>query len=75
MVAIRDAYPHMRKAGGGTIINVSSLAALLPLPDMLAYGTSKIALEHLTLDAARQLRTFGISVNCSRIDVSVASEG
>jgi NAD(P)-dependent dehydrogenase (short-subunit alcohol dehydrogenase family) len=75
LIAIREAYPSMEKRGGGAIVNVSSLAALLPLPDMLAYGTSKIALEHLTLDAARELYPKGITVNCFRIDIPVASEG
>ena len=74
-VAIREAYPHMEKRGGGAIINVSSVAALQPIPGMLAYGTSKIALEHLTLDAARELHPKGIAVNCFRIDIPVASEG
>jgi NAD(P)-dependent dehydrogenase (short-subunit alcohol dehydrogenase family) len=74
-IAIREAYPHMEKRGGGAIINVSSVAALQPFPDMLAYGTSKIALEHLTLDAARELYPKGIAVNCFRIDIPVASEG
>jgi len=75
LVAIRECAPHMERRGGGSIVNVSSLAALVPFPDMLSYGTSKIALEHLTLDAARVLRPKGISVNCFRIDISVASEG
>ncbi len=75
LLAIREAYPSMAARGGGAIINVSSQAALLPLPDMLAYGTSKLALEHLTLDAARELHPMGIAVNCFRIDVPVASEG
>jgi citronellol/citronellal dehydrogenase len=74
-LAIREARPHMRRRGGGSIVNVSSFAALEPLPGMLAYGTSKIALEHLTLDAARALQPEGIAVNCFRIDVPVASEG
>jgi citronellol/citronellal dehydrogenase len=74
-VALQAAYPHMQRRGGGAVINVSSLAALLPLPDNLAYGTSKIALEHLTLDAARELHPKGIAVNCFRIDIPVASEG
>jgi citronellol/citronellal dehydrogenase len=74
-LAIRTAYPHMELRGGGAILNVSSAAALLPFPNMLAYGTSKIALEHLTLDAARELHPKGIAVNCFRIDVPVASEG
>ncbi|MBV9042925.1 MAG: SDR family NAD(P)-dependent oxidoreductase [Acidimicrobiia bacterium] len=75
LIAIREAYPWMEKRGGGAIINVSSRAALEPLPDMIAYGTSKLALEHLTLDAARELHPKGIAVNCFRIDIPVASEG
>jgi len=75
LLAIREAYPSMEKRGGGAIVNVSSLAALQPLPDMIAYGTSKLALEHLTLDAARELHPKGIAVNCFRIDIPVASEG
>jgi citronellol/citronellal dehydrogenase len=74
-LAIRAACPLMEQRGGGAIVNVSSQAALQPLPGMLAYGTSKIALEHLTLDAARELYPKGIAVNCFRIDVPVASEG
>jgi NAD(P)-dependent dehydrogenase (short-subunit alcohol dehydrogenase family) len=75
LVAIQECSPHMERRGGGSIVNVSSLAALIPFPDMLSYGTSKVALEHLTLDAARVLHPKGISVNCFRIDISVASEG
>ena len=74
-LAIREAWPHMQQRGGGAIVNVSSFAALEALPGMLSYGTSKIALEHLTLDAARELHDKGIAVNCFRIDVPVASEG
>jgi NAD(P)-dependent dehydrogenase (short-subunit alcohol dehydrogenase family) len=74
-LAIREAWPHMDRRGGGAIVNLSSYAALQPLPGMLAYGTSKVALEHLTLDAARELYPRGIAVNCFRIDVPVASEG
>ncbi len=75
LIATRESYPHMERRNGGAIVNVSSLAALVPFPDMLSYGTSKIALEHLTLDAARVLHPKGINVNCFRIDISVASEG
>ena len=75
LVAIREAAPHLRAAGGGAIVNVSSAAALIPIPGMAAYGMSKLALEHLTLDAARELEPDGTCVNCFRIDVAVASEG
>ncbi len=74
-IAARAAVPHMRAAGGGQILNVSSVAALLPVPGLMSYGVSKIALERLTVDLARQLQGDNIAVNCFRIDLAVASEG
>jgi citronellol/citronellal dehydrogenase len=75
MIAIRRAAPAMAAAGGGAIINVSSVAALFPHSSLMAYGISKIGLERLTVDAAVQLAKDGIAVNCFRIDIPVASEG
>jgi NAD(P)-dependent dehydrogenase (short-subunit alcohol dehydrogenase family) len=75
LLAIRYAAPVMAERGGGSIINVSSAAALFPFPDTMSYGISKIALERLTIDAARQLQAQQIAVNCFRIDIAVASEG
>jgi NAD(P)-dependent dehydrogenase (short-subunit alcohol dehydrogenase family) len=74
-IAARAAVPHMRGAGGGRILNVSSVAALLPVPGLMSYGVSKIALERMTVDLARQLQGDNIAVNCFRIDLAVASEG
>ena len=75
MIAIRQAAPAMRAAGGGSVVNISSVAALYPHPSLMAYGMSKVALERLTIDAAAQLAPDGIAVNCFRIDLPVASEG
>ena len=75
LIAIREAVPLMAAGGGGSIINVSSAAALYPHPSLLAYGISKIGLERLTVDAARQLAPSHIAVNCFRIDIAIASEG
>jgi citronellol/citronellal dehydrogenase len=75
LIAMREAVAPMRAAGGGVIINVSSVAALYPHASLMAYGMSKVALERLTVDAAAQLAAAGIAVNCFRIDVAVASEG
>jgi NAD(P)-dependent dehydrogenase (short-subunit alcohol dehydrogenase family) len=75
LVASRAAAPHLRAAGGGRILNVSSVAALQPIPGLMSYGISKIALERLTVDLARMLQADGIAVNCFRIDLPVASEG
>jgi NAD(P)-dependent dehydrogenase (short-subunit alcohol dehydrogenase family) len=75
LIAIREAAPAMRAAGGGSVVNVSSVAALYPHASLMAYGMSKIALERLTIDAANQLAPSNIAVNCFRIDMAVASEG
>jgi NAD(P)-dependent dehydrogenase (short-subunit alcohol dehydrogenase family) len=75
LIAIREAVPAMKAAGGGAIVNVSSVAGLNYIPGLMAYGMAKAALEHLTVAAAAQLRPFDITVNTFRIDVPVASEG
>jgi len=75
LIAMREAIPHLQRRGGGAIVNVSSVAALFPHPGLMSYGISKIGLERLTVDAARQLAADGIAVNCFRIDIPVASEG
>jgi len=75
LLAIREAAPLMQKQGGGAIVNVSSAAALYPYPGLMAYGMSKVALERMTVDAARQLQGHAIAVNCFRIDIPVYSEG
>jgi len=75
LVAMQQAAPHLRAAGGGAIINVSSVAALFPYPGLMAYGMSKAALERCTVDVARQLAADGIAANVFRVDIPVASEG
>jgi citronellol/citronellal dehydrogenase len=73
MVAIREAASYLRD-GGGAIVNVSSVAGLLPVPGLLVYGMAKAALERLTIEAAQQLAP-DVAVNCFRVDIPVASEG
>ncbi|KAJ2939771.1 hypothetical protein O0L34_g17962 [Tuta absoluta] len=58
------ATPHL-VATKGSIINVSSIAALTP-PFMVghtAYGVSKAALDHFTRGAALELASLGVRVN------------
>jgi NAD(P)-dependent dehydrogenase (short-subunit alcohol dehydrogenase family) len=77
-IACRQAVPHLRAAGEGRILNVSSFAALRALPisiTSMSYGMAKIALERMTVDLARQLAPDHIAVNCFRVDAGVASEG
>jgi citronellol/citronellal dehydrogenase len=75
LIACKTAVPLMRARGGGSIVNVSSAAALNYIPGLMAYGMSKIALEHMTVSLAGQLFRDRIAVNTFRIDVPVASEG
>jgi 3-oxoacyl-[acyl-carrier protein] reductase len=51
----RAAAPHMRKAGGGAIVNVSSVGSLNGNGSSYSYVTSKAALNTLTLALARNL--------------------
>jgi NAD(P)-dependent dehydrogenase (short-subunit alcohol dehydrogenase family) len=51
-LVMKAAIPHMIKAGGGSIVNISSLAGLRCLPEMAAYCASKAVLNMLTQQAA-----------------------
>lgn len=55
--------PGMRQAGGGSIINVSSCAALFGSPNAMHYVTSKMAIIGLTRSLARALGRDHIRVN------------
>lgn len=54
--------PHMRKNGGGLIVNVSSIAGRVALPFQSIYSSSKFALECITEALSIELRNFGIKV-------------
>jgi len=58
------AVPHMIRAGGGVIVNVSSVLAVSSLPNSFPYTTSKAAVIGLTKALARDLGVHGIRVNC-----------
>jgi NAD(P)-dependent dehydrogenase (short-subunit alcohol dehydrogenase family) len=61
---LREALPLLRRAGGGAIVNLSSIAALVGLEDRFAYSTSKGALTAMTLSVARDYVGQGIRCNC-----------
>lgn len=72
-LCVRAVADHMRKAGFGRIINVSSDAVTRGTVNYLHYVTSKSAVIGMTNSLARELGTHGITVNCVRPG-SVATE-
>ncbi|HEY7742356.1 MAG TPA: 3-oxoacyl-ACP reductase family protein [Burkholderiales bacterium] len=59
----RACVPHMRKAGGGRIINLASGAPLKGVPLLLHYVSSKGAVIAFTRALAREVGKDGITVN------------
>ncbi len=57
------AIPEMRKAGGGSIINISSVAGLVGSKQTTAYTASKGAVRLLTKSTAIQYASEGIRAN------------
>jgi NAD(P)-dependent dehydrogenase (short-subunit alcohol dehydrogenase family) len=57
------ALPAMRRAGGGTIINLGSISWHLGLEQLVLYQTAKAAVEGLTRSLARELGPHNIRVN------------
>jgi len=62
-LGIRACIPALRDAGGGSIINISSVAGLDGFSGHAAYGSSKWAVRGLTKIAALELGEYRIRVN------------
>jgi len=54
--------PGLRAAGGAAIINLSSLASLLPIPDFAAYAASKAYVTSLSESLRHELRADQVNV-------------
>ncbi len=59
----RYAVPHMKKNGGGTIVNMSSMQAYLGFEGYTAYAAAKGAILSMTKQLAVELAPFHIRVN------------
>jgi 3alpha(or 20beta)-hydroxysteroid dehydrogenase len=63
-LGIRAVIPAMTEAGGGSIVNISSIDAFYVAPFTGAYAGSKFALRGIAKVAALELGGAGIRVNC-----------
>jgi NAD(P)-dependent dehydrogenase (short-subunit alcohol dehydrogenase family) len=64
VLTTQAALPALEAAGGGSIINVSSIAGMRAYGDRTAYAASKAGAIGLTLSLAGQLGAQRIRVNC-----------
>lgn len=62
-LGMKYVLPSMRKAGNGSIINISSISGLKGTADSVAYSASKFAVRGMTQSAAIELGGEGIRVN------------
>jgi 3(or 17)beta-hydroxysteroid dehydrogenase len=63
----RIAIPAMRRAGGGSIINLASIVSFFATPNAVAYGASKAGVQHLTMSVAHQGAQNFARVRCNSI--------
>jgi 3(or 17)beta-hydroxysteroid dehydrogenase len=63
----RAAIAAMRRAGGGSIINMSSVAGLLATPYATAYGASKATVRQLTKSVAQHCAEHKLNIRCNSV--------
>lgn len=71
LAATSAAIPHMAAAGGGAIVNVSSIEASRAAPGYAVYAACKAGINNLTRTLAVELSEHGIRVNAIAPDFTV----
>ena len=73
----REVIPHLRAAGGGSIVNISSVHAIATVPRLAAYAASKGAVLSLSRQMALDYADDGIRVNAvvvGSVDTQMSAE-
>ena len=63
----KHGIPHLRAAGGGSIVNMSSVAGIIGTPTLAAYGASKAAVRQLTKSVALHCAQRRDGIRCNSI--------
>jgi 3(or 17)beta-hydroxysteroid dehydrogenase len=63
----KTAIPAMHASGRGSIINISSVAALLATPFATAYGASKASVRQLTKSVAQHCAERRLNIRCNSV--------
>ncbi len=67
----KHAVPAIRDAGGGSIVNVSSLAAMVGTHQLPAYGAGKAGVRQLTKSVAMHCAFKGYRIRCNSVHPGV----
>src|SRR5204862_4688180 len=62
LYTLKAALPHMRKAGGGRVVNISSIGGKVGVPHLAAYCASKFALTGFSQSIRAELAKDNIRV-------------
>ena len=60
----RYASEHMKRFGGGAIVNLGSISSFVAQPSFVTYSATKAAILQMTRNMAMDLAPFNIRVNC-----------
>jgi 3(or 17)beta-hydroxysteroid dehydrogenase len=63
----RAGIKALQRSGGGSIVNLSSVAGLLATPDGTAYGASKAAVRQLTKSVAQYCAQERLAIRCNSV--------
>jgi 3(or 17)beta-hydroxysteroid dehydrogenase len=63
----RAGIPAIAKAGGGSIVNMSSIGALIATPQVTAYGVSKAGVRQLTKSVAQYCAQEKLNIRCNSV--------
>ena len=66
VILTQEVLPYMRKQGGGTIINFSSIGGLMGLPFQGFYSAAKFALEGFSEALRMEVNQFNIKVDSDK---------
>ncbi len=67
ILGCKHAIPLMAKSGRGSIVNLSSIAALIPAAFVIAYGASKATIAHTTRSVALHCAQAGYGIRCNSV--------